>query len=204
MPAKWVIHLKDGKTLTDADCFPHEVEVLEKFGYSPDDITSVERIINGKHLSLRKSKHIESFFVATENSVDMRMSPGPQPKHTTTKRILGCYLKDTDPAIQVRLIMDPRTYNTWVKFLDVKTVTRKGINAKLLNPRQMKNVQLAYQKDIIDSRYAIMHHKNMGESFSTPNGFGVHFKKPKLRVEMVIRNQNVLLGFTDKGQKLKI
>jgi len=189
MAAKWVIHLNDGKTLTDADCYPHEIQVLEKLGYAPDDITSVERIIRGKHLTIMKSKHINHFFVATEKGADMRMSPGPQPPHKITKRILGCYLKDTNPAIQVRLTMDPRTYNTWVEFHEVKKVTLKGINAKMVNPKKAKAVQLVYQKDIVESRYAIVNHPIIEKSFSTPQGFGVKLSKPKIRAEMVINSQ---------------
>lgn len=212
---KWVIHFNDGKTLTDADVFPHEVKVLEKHGYTPDDITSVERIIGGKHLTILKSPHLENFWVATEKSADLKMIPGPQPPQKITKRILGCYLKNTDPPIQVRLTMDPRTYNTWLEFVEVKKMTLKGINAKLVNPKRFKDLQLAYQREMIDSRYAIIHHPIVEKPYKTKQGFGVLLnpnydaatlldQRPSLKVELIVRNQNVLLGFIEPGEKLKL
>jgi len=204
MPANWLIHMKDGVTLTDADCFPHEVEVMQQRGYSSDDMTSVERIIRGKHLTIKKSVFIDTFFVATEEGIDMKMLPGRQAPPIITKRIIGCYVKDADPPLQVRLIMDPRTYDTKLKFIRVKKKTLRGINAKYLDPPRKGELEVEFTREMIGTNYSIIQSSDVDKCFTSPNGLSCFLKKPAIRAELVIVNQNVLLGFTQKGQALKI
>lgn len=201
---QWLIHLNDGKTLTDADCYPHEVEVLEKLGYSPESLTSVERVINGRHLTIKKSPLIDSFFVGTEVARDMRMTKGPQPPAVITKRLLGCYLLNSDPIVQVRLNMDPRNFDVDLKFLEIVRKTKRGINAKLFNPPKKGSIQLAWQKEVLENTYSVHKSNVIDEVYGTPNGLTVILNNPKLKAELLIRNQNVLLGFTEINEKLKI
>ena len=195
MPA-WLIHKKDGETLTDADCFPHEVE--------SSDITSVERIIRGKHLTIKKSQFIDTFFVGTEEGLDVKMGSKHQAPAIVTKRILGCYIKNTDPVIQVRLVMDPRTYNTRLSFLRVKKKTLKGINAKILNPPPKGSLNVEYTRDIIGNVYSIAQSPDVDTCFPRHNGLGCDLKKPKIRAELIVQNQNVLLSFIGQNERVKV
>jgi len=204
MPANWLIHMKDGVTLTDADCFPHEVEVMKQRGYLPDDITSVERIIHGKHLTIKKSPFIDTFFVATEEGIDMKMVPGAKMPPVVTKRMLGCYVKDTDPPLQTRLIMDPRTYDTKLKFIRVTKKTLRGINAKPTIPLKRGELEVEFTREMIENNYSIIQTTDVDKCFTSPNGLSCFLKKPAIKVELVIYSQNVLLGFMQKGHALKI
>jgi len=203
MPANWLVHMNDGKTLTDADCFPHEIEVLERMGYSPDDVTSVERVIKGRHLTIKKSPFIDGFFVATDIGADMRMSSGPQPPPEVLKRTVGCHLVNSDPPVQCRFTMDPRNFNVTLQFFEIKKKTLIGINAKRLHPDRGA-VRSAWQKEVIDNVYSVLNSEVTESVHNTPNGMAIILKNPKIRAELVIRAQNCLLGFTQIGQKLKI
>jgi hypothetical protein len=196
--------MKDGKTLTEADCFPHEVEVMSKRGYAPKDVTSVERIIRGKHLTIKKSQFIDTFFVGTEESLDMKMGSKHQEPAEVTKRILGCYISNTDPPIQVRLTMDPRTFNTRLKFLRVKKKTLKGINAKQLDPPPKGTLEKEYTRDIIGNTYSIIESPDITSCFTRHNGLGCNIRKPKIRAEIIVRNQNVLLSFMGQNERAQV
>jgi hypothetical protein len=198
-----MIHLKDGKTLTNADCFPHETEVMAKLGYSPDDITSVERVVDGRILTIKKSALVEDFFVATDVGADMRMIPGPQPPPEITKRTLGCYLKDSDPPVQCNLVMNAKSYDVWLECYVVEKKTKKGINARRKSPPK-NALQEVYTKSLIGNAYSIVKTSVIKSVFNTPTGLGCLFKKPKIRAEMLIRSGNVLVEFMQPDQKLKI
>lgn len=198
-----MIHLRDGKTLTDADCFPHEVEVMAKLGYGPDDITSVERVVDGRILTIKKSDLVGDFFVATEVGADMRMTPGPQPPPEITKRTLGCHLKNSDPPIQCKLIMNAKSYDVWLECYEVEKMTRKGITARRLDQAK-DGLQEVYMKNLIENAYSIIKTPVINSVFNTPTGLGCLFKKPKIRAEMVIKSGNVLVSFMQPDQKLKI
>lgn len=204
MSVRWLIHMKDGKTLTDQDCFPHELNIMEKRGYSPEDITSVERLINGRHLTIKKSEWIDTFFVATEEGIDVKMGGPHQAPPIITKRMIGCYIKETDPPLQVRLTMDPRNFNTKLEFIRVKKITLKGINARAVNPKKKGELDVVYSKEIIENYYSIVKSDDIEKFTPTANGLSCFLKTPPIRVELIIKNQNVLLGFTNKGEKLQI
>lgn len=199
--AQWLIHLDDGATLTDQDCYPHDIDRL---GYSDENITSVERVINGRHMTIKKSPYTNMFFVATEESVDMAFGGGAVKPPLVTKRMLGCHLIGSDPPVQVRLVMDPRNYNVSLKLHEVKKPTRRGINAKFLNPPPKGSVQAAYQKEVIDNVYTIIQCDVIKSVHGTPHGMAAILNNPKIRAELMIRSQNVLLEFTQKGQKLSV
>lgn len=201
---RWLIHMKDGQTLTDADCFPHETTIMEKRGYAPKDITSVERIIGGKHLTIKKSQFIDTFFVATEEGLDMKMGSKHQAPAIVTKRIIGCYVSNTDPPLQVRLIMDPRTHNTRLKFMRVKKKTLVGINAKPVDPPPKGTLELEYTRELIGNTYSITQSPDVDSCFPRHNGLGCNLKNPKIRAEMIVQSQNVLLAFMGQNEKTKI
>jgi len=202
--ARWLIHLKDGKTLTDQDCDLHDEEELVRRGYSPDDVTSVERIVDGRHLTIKKSEFIEWFWVGTEESVDLKVagSSASASPPMVTKRILGCYIKGMEPPLQARLTMDPRTYNVDLEFIRVKEKTRPGINASLLKPS--KGLKKAFQKNLVESSYSIIQNDEVDRVYNTPIGIACILKNAPIRSEIIIMNQNVLLGFTKPDEILKI
>jgi len=203
MSARWLIHMKDGKTLTDQDCFPHELNIMAERGYSPEDITSVERLIKGRHLTIKKSKFIDTFFVASEEAVDVKMGGPHQAPPMVTKRMIGCYIKGTDPPLQVRLTMDPRSFNTKLEFIRVEKISRTGISAKPVKPKKKGKLDVVYSREMIESHYSIVKSEDVDKFFTTPEGLSCFLKNPAIRAELIIRNQNVLLGFTNKGDILQ-
>jgi len=204
MARLWMIHFDDGATLTDEHCAPHEVNIMAELGYSPERITSVERVVGGRIITIKKSPLIENFFVATDASRDMSMSPGGGNLPVMIqKRMLGCYLKNSDPPIQCRLIMDAKNFDVLLECFRVRKKTAAGINARRTVPLK-RGLKELHSKQLIDNMYSIQKTSVIERVFSTPNGLGCFFKKPKVRAEMVIRSGNVLLGFTPPDQKLKI
>lgn len=203
---RWMIHLKDGRTLTNADCDPHRIDIMrESFGVEPEDITSVERIVAGRILTIRKSPFIEGFFVATEASRDMAMTRGGGNLPVIIqKRWIGCYLKNSDPPIQCNLVMNAQSGDAWLECFEVKKQTLKGINARRVTPLKKGQLQELQSKQIIDNQYSIIKTPVIKRIFSTENGIGCLFKDPEVRAEMLIRDGNALLGFMEPGEKLKI
>lgn len=195
--------MSDGGTLTDADCFPHEDEVMGKLGYSPDNITSVERVVGGRTLTILKSKYVDSFFVASEASRDWTIGGAALPTEME-KQWIGCYLKDSDPPIQCNLIMNAKSFDVILDCYEVKEKTKKGINARKLNPEIKDSLREAYTKQFIDKTYSILKSSVTDRGFSTPTGLGCSFKNPPVRAELVVRNRSVLLGFTGLSEVLKL
>ena len=195
--------MKDGKTLTDEHCFPHDIAAMEKLGYSANHITSVERLVRGKHLTIKKSDFIDTFFVATEEGIDVKMGGRSAQKAVVTKRMVGCYVKDTDPPLQVRLIMDPRTHDTRLVFMRVRKKTLKGINARAVEPKRKGQIKMAFIRELVSNTYSIVESPDIDKCFTTPTGLSCFLKKPAIRAEILVMSQNVLLGFTGKNEKLK-
>ena len=135
--SRTILHFKDGSTLTDKEIYPHEItdEQLE-------NITSVERVIAGWHLSILKSEEIKSFFIMTEAFQNMVCRVGKQgPPPTVSMRALGCYLKDSDPAVKLLLAMDPRSKRVVLEAIHVKTFRPDGFARALAKPPKVrKNV----------------------------------------------------------------
>jgi hypothetical protein len=114
LAGRTIIHFKDGSTLTDRELMPDQIENI-------DTITSVERVVQGWHLSILKSAIIKSFFIITDAERKLPVwASGPAGPPIITARSIGCYLEDSEPAVKCLLTMDPRTKNIlfeveWVK-----------------------------------------------------------------------------------------
>ena len=192
-----MIHLRDGTTLTDADTYPHKVD--------SELITSVERVISGRTMTITKSPFVEGFFVGTEASVDFKMmgrGAGSSSATQTLKRILGCYVKDSDPPIQCQFSMDPRTYNTLVEFFEVHVKAAEGIKARRIDGK--KRVVEVFQRQFVDNSHGIIKSPLIEETFATPTGLGCTLAKPRVRVEIFVQGSNILLGFGEPGGKLDL
>ena len=192
-----MIHLRDGTTLTDADTYPHRVD--------SELITSVERVISGRTMTITKSPFVEGFFVGTEASVDFKMmgrGAGSSSATQTLKRILGCYVKDSDPPIQCQFSMDPRTYNTLVEFFEVHVKAAEGIKARRIDGK--KRAVEVFQRQFVDNSHGIIKSPLIEETFATPTGLGCTLAKPRVRAEIFVHGSNVLLGFGEPGQKLDL
>lgn len=192
---RWMIHLRDGTTLTDADTYPHKVD--------SELITSVERVISGRTMTITKSPFVEGFFVGTEASVDFKMmgrGAGSSSATQTLKRILGCYVKDSDPPIQCQFSMDPRTYNTLVEFFEVHVKAAEGIKARRIDGK--KRAVEVFQRQFVDNSHGIIKSPLIEETFATPTGLGCTLVKPRVRAEIIVQGSNILLGFGEPGGKL--
>jgi len=190
-----MIHLRDGSTLTDADVYPHEVD--------SELITSVERVVSGRTITIKKSPLIDTFFVGTEASADFRVMGrgGKGSAVQTTKRILGCYVKDSEPPIQCQFSMDPRTHNTIVELFEVRGKSREGIRAGRIEEK--RGVIEVFQRQFVDEFHGIIKSSLIEEFFETPTGLGCTLVKPsRIRVEVFVRGSNVLLEFGEPGEKL--
>ena len=190
---QWMIHLRDGSTLTDADVYPHEVD--------SELITSVERVVGGRTMTIKKSPFVEDFFVGTEASVDFKMmgpGAGSGSATETLKRILGCYVKDSDPPIQCQFSMDPRTCNTLVEFFEVHRKAVEGIKARRIEGVKGGVVEV-FQRQFVDKFHGIIKSPLIKETFSTPTGLGCTLVKPRVQAEISVQGSNVLLGFGEPG-----
>jgi len=193
---EWMIHLVNGETLTDDHCYPHEVD--------SERITSVERIISGRTLTIKKSPFIESFFVGTEASVDfVMMGPGAGTTKPTqiTKKILGCYIKDSDPPIQCQFVMDPRSHNTLLEFFEVHKKTDRGITARRIASVK-KGLREVYQRQFVDEFHGIVKTHLIEQAFQTRKGLSCILVKPRIKAEVSILGSRVLLEFGQPGEKL--
>jgi len=193
-----MIHLRDGSTLTDADVYPHEVD--------SELITSVERVVRGRTMTIKKSPFVEDFFVGTEASVDFMMmgrGAGSGSAAETLKRILGCYVKDSEPPIQCQFSMDPRTCNTLVEFFEVHRKAAEGIKARRIDGGRRGVVEV-FQREFADSLHGIIKSPLIEKTFATPSGLGCTLVEPSVRAEILVQGSNVLLGFGQRGRKLNL
>ena len=192
---EWMIHLVDGETLTDDHCYPHEVD--------SDRITSVERIIRGRTLTIKKSPLIEDFFIGTEASADFMMmgaGAGGTSNRQILKKILGCYIKDSDPPIQCQFAMDPRSHNTILEFFEVHRKTARGINARrIVGEKKMREI---YQRQFVDEHHGIVKTAVIKRAFQTPTGLCCELIKPKVKAEVFVRGSSILLEFGRHGENL--
>lgn len=192
---EWMIHLVDGETLTDDDCYPHEVD--------SDRITSVERIISGRTLTIKKSPLIEDFFIGTEASADFIMmgaGAGTTANREILKKILGCHIKNSDPPIQCQFSMDPRNFNTILELFEVHRKTPRGINARRVV--RVKKLRELYQRQFVDETHGIFKTAIIKRVFQTPTGLCCELVKPKVKAEVFVRGSNILLEFGRHGENL--
>jgi len=116
---KWIIHLKDGRTLTDKDAFPHEVP--------SDEITSVERIVNGRVYTICRSPLLTNFFVKTTAARTLSLTSGQPSTPMILERIIGCYIEGKDGPIRLELKINPENGNCKLVAIPVKKITKDGM-----------------------------------------------------------------------------
>lgn len=167
--SSWMVHLKDGKTLTNKD--PQEVHEVDS-----ELITSVERVIDGKVISILKSPLIEDFFVYTEQFQLMMFRPGRQGgPPVVTARSIGCFLKDSDPPVQCVLSMDPRTGNAFFEAYTVRKKDRRGFGRRVVKRKRAKMLrQMARTLPVkeVDHNYLIINEPPVRRCYGLPNGIG--------------------------------
>lgn len=116
---KWIIHLRNGKTLTDKDSYPHDV--------NQEEITSVERVEGNKVASIMRSEVLTNFFVKTSASQDLAiLGEGTYPVHVE-ERIVGAFIMPQDSPVRIELIIDPETGNVKLRATRVSKVRKDGL-----------------------------------------------------------------------------
>ena len=94
---QWIIHLKDGRTLTDKDCYPHSVD--------QDLITSVERVEDGWVATILKSDLFTNFFVKRTASVDLVFGKEGAKPVRVEESIVGCFILPREDPIRLELVI---------------------------------------------------------------------------------------------------
>jgi hypothetical protein len=190
---QWIVHLRDGKSLTDEILYPHEVEKLEQQGYKAEDITSVDRIVKGKTLTL-KATGLENFFVGTDEGIDIALAGAnmQQKPAEVTKRFLGGYIKNQEPYIQVRLGMDPRSQAIFVEVLKVKEKTKVGINAPMWEPRKERFLT-TFQREIQGQLFIIFDTRCVANVTDTEGGFECTLKDTAAKIAVIIKKGGFLV-----------
>jgi len=200
---QWVIHLKDGESLTDDVLYPHEMEILKARGYEPGDITAVDRIVGGTTLTLR-AQGLDTFFVGTDTSLDLAVAGAIMKSRSPeiTKRFLGAYIKDVDPPLQVRLGMDPRSKNIFVETVKVKNKAPTGINAQLWEPTKfLKN----FQRGIDGKLFTIMDARYIADVKDVDGGFVCALKEVEKKMIFVhLKTNGVILEIIEEKPNDKI
>jgi len=123
LSTRWIIHLKSGKSYTDKEKYPWDVP--------EDEITSVERIISGRSISIKKHPALHNFFVKTTESRDLAMmtSPGQQAEvkpPMVEARTVGAHIGESPNVYRLELFIDPRNQNVQLQVTKVEKATRDG------------------------------------------------------------------------------
>jgi len=186
MSSRTILHFKDGSTLTDKEVYPHEISEEQLA-----NLTSVERVVAGWHLSILKSEAIKSFFIMTEAFQNMMLKAGTQgPPPTISMQALGCYLKDSDPAVKLLLAMDPRSKQVVLSSTWVKNFRPDGFARALANPPKLrKNVTREMDENI---QWTIVNEPPIRRVYGMENGMGclIAVNKTK-RVKAELRMQGM-------------
>lgn len=187
MSSRTIIHFKNGSTLTDEEMYPHQLSEKQL-----EDITSVERVIAGWHLSILKSDLIKSFFIMTEafQNFVIRAGKHPAPSPSISARALGCYLEGSDPPVKILLVMDPRTKNVTLEGTWVKTFRPDGFARALEKPKKAalkRNVTRPMSGDI---HWTIVNEPPIRRVYGTENGLACLITvKENQRVKAELRMQ---------------
>ena len=116
--AKWLIHLTDGRTLTDKDAYPHDVP--------SDQITSVERIVDNRVYTICGSPVLKNFFVKTTAAQSLSLvGKGVRPPEIL-ERIIGCYIEGKNGPVRLELVISPSTGNCKLIAIPVRKITKDG------------------------------------------------------------------------------
>ena len=179
------MHFSDGTTLTDKEVWPHQLSE-EQF----ENLTSVERVVQGWHLSVLKSPLIKNFFIMTEAHQNMVLGKAgrqaPPPK--IALRALGCYLKDSDPPVKLVLAMDPLR-NVFLESAWTQNFRPNGFS-RLLNPKK-SNLKKAISKPMGEEKgfqWMIINEPPVRRVYGLPDGLGCLISvNEDLRVKAEIR-----------------
>lgn len=183
-----ILHFKDGSTLTDKEIYPHEVSEEQLA-----NITSVERVVAGWHLSILKSEAIKSFFMITEATLNLVLfragKQTPPPK--IALRAVGCYLKDSDPAVKLLLAMDPRTKHVVLESTWVKNFRPDGFARALAKaPNIRNNVTREMGEDL---QWTIINEPPIRRVYGMENGMGCLIavnKNKRVKAELRMQGKN--------------
>lgn len=190
-----ILHFKDGSTLTDKEVYPHEISEEQLA-----NITSVERVVAGWHLTILKSESIKSFFIITEAFQNMVLRTGTQgPPPKISLRVLGCYLEDSDPPVKILLGMDPRTKQVVLEGIHVKNFRPDGFARALVNPpklrknvtREMKISKSGENGESV--QWTIMNEPPIRRVYRTENGMGCLIgvnKNKRVKAELRMQGMN--------------
>jgi hypothetical protein len=119
-----LIHTKSGKTFTSKTHYPWDVP--------EENITSVERVIDGKSIAIKKHPALHHFFVKSTESRDFVMvgaRPGSRPP-TVEARAVGCHIGKPPNVYRLELGCDPRTGNVILSARKVTEATRDGFDPR--------------------------------------------------------------------------
>lgn len=172
LQGRTILHFKDGTTLTDKEVWPHQV-TEEQF----KNITSVERVVQGWHLTILKSELVKSYFIMTEVTQALQLTPkggisAPPPK--MTGRTIGCYLEGSDPPVRLNLTMDPRTKYIVLESAWVKNFRPNGFAPRLHKAKKLK-VKKVVSKPMGPNgqlQWAIVNEPPVRRVYGTPKGLG--------------------------------
>ena len=192
LAGRTLMHFKDGTTLTDKDVWPHQLTPEQFRG-----LTSVERVVQGWHLTILKSFLVKSYFIITEVTQGLKLVPeggvfSPPPKMRA--RSIGCYLKGSDPPVKLLLGMDPRTRNIVLESTWTKNFRPNGFAAALHKPKrqQLKKIVSKSMGDIGQFQWAIVNEPPIRRVFGTPKGLGCLIAVNKgQRAKVEIRRQGM-------------
>jgi len=139
---QWLIHLRNGKTITDEQAYPHELD--------QNQITSVERIIEGVVVTLLKSECLSDFFVKTTAFQDFMPFPeGQTMPPVIEERIVGGYIPPQKTPVIVDIALDPRSFNYKVKVVPVESVPEgKSFIPPCQKPVRLEIVMVLNTKEI--------------------------------------------------------
>ena len=168
MSARTLMHFDDGTTLTDNDLWPHDLS-----DDKVEHLTSVERVIQGRHLTILKSPIISNFFVLSDAYEDWSMTSETAGGGSVTARTVGCHLKGSDPLTRIKFSMDPRTMNVhllaeWIK-PDSATgrFDMRGFAASLNTPPKLRRY---VNFDLDDSHWSIVNEPPVRRVWGTGSG----------------------------------
>lgn len=192
LQGRTIMHFKDGSTLTDKEVWPHQL-IEEQF----EALTSVERVVQGWHLTIPSSELVKGYFIMTEVTQALILTPkggrsAPPPK--MTGRSIGCYLEGSDPAVKLVLTMDPRTRNIVLEGIWTKNFRPNGLGARLHKAKRLK-VKKFVSKPMGPNgqlQWAIVNEPPIRRVYGTPKGLGCLVSVNKgQRAKVEIRQQGM-------------
>lgn len=184
MSSRTILHFKDGSTLTDKEVYPHQISEEQLA-----NITSVERVVAGWHLTILKSELVKGFFIITEAFQNMVLKVGIQgPPPKISMQALGCYLEDSDPPVKILLAMDPRTKQVILESTWVKNFRPDGFARALESPKKIRRSVTREMGEGIP--WTIVNEPPIRRVYGTENGLGCLITVNKnLRAKMELRMQ---------------